>query len=238
MTTAIIADIVGSRRLSDRRAAQAMIDDAIARVERDLPLALRPLTATVGDELQGEYRSLDDALASTLLLRLALPEGVECRFGVGIGPTTTVPSAGGDLQDGPGWWAARAAVEALDGLERRRAPRARTWVVAAPEQDEGMRTDLANAYLLARDQLVGVMSERARRLTYGRCLGLTQQQLAEREGVTQSAVSQVLTTSGAAAVVEGFRSLRARPDAGARRDDTGARRDDTGVHQDDAGARA
>lgn len=207
MGIAIIADIVGSRALPDRAAAQRELEAAIDRVEQDVPRAVHTLTPTVGDELQGEYLRLDDALAATLLIRLTLPDGIECRFGIGVGAATTVPSAGGELQDGPAWWAARAAIETVDRLERRRAPRARTWVVAAPEEDEGVRIDLANAYLLARDQLVGAMSERARRLTYGRCTGVTQKELARREGITQSAVSQLLTTSGAPAVVAGFASL-------------------------------
>ena len=67
---------------------------------------------------------------------------------------------------------------------------------------------LANAYLLARDQLVGAMNERARRLTYGRCLGRTQRDLAASEGITQPAVSQALAASGAASVVDGFTLLR------------------------------
>ncbi len=208
MGIAIIADIVGSRRLPDRADAQRTLDAVIEEVDRAVPLARQRLTPTVGDELQGEYDSLDDALAALLLLRLALPDAIECRFGIGIGAMTTVPSAGGVLQDGPGWWAARAAIEELAALERRRAPRARTWIVAAPGEDEGVRTDLANAYLLARDQLVGAMSERARRLAYGRCIGQTQKDLARSEGVTQSAVSQLLTTAGAPALIEGFRTLR------------------------------
>lgn len=207
MTIAIIADIVGSRALPDRAAAQRELEAAIARVEHDAPSAVYPLTPTVGDELQGEYTSLDDALFATLLIRLALPDGIECRFGIGVGAATTVPTAGGDLQDGPAWWAARTAIETVDRLERRRAPRARTWVVAGPGEDEAVRTDLANAYLLVRDQLVGTMSERARRLAYGRCTGVTQKELARREGITQSAVSQLLSTSGASAIVAGVAAL-------------------------------
>ena len=40
---AVIADIVGSRTLDDRAAAQRAIDAVIERVERDAPLATRPL---------------------------------------------------------------------------------------------------------------------------------------------------------------------------------------------------
>lgn len=67
---------------------------------------------------------------------------------------------------------------------------------------------LANAYLLARDELVGAMNERTRRLVYGRCLGVTQRELAVSEGITQPAVSQALTSAGAGAVVEGFVALQ------------------------------
>jgi DNA-binding transcriptional regulator LsrR (DeoR family) len=36
---------------------------------------------------------------------------------------------------------------------------------------------------------------------------VTQRSLAEQEGITQSAVSQLLTAAGAASVVEGYRLL-------------------------------
>jgi DNA-binding CsgD family transcriptional regulator len=211
MTTVVIADIVGSRRLDDRDSAQRAIDDAIARVDDDLPLASTILQPTVGDEQQGVYPRLDAALASILLLRLALPEGVECRFGLGIGPVRAIASAGRTIPEGPGWWAAREAIEVVHAKQQRAVPAARTWIVAAPEEDEGVRdtVPLANAYLLARDQLVSAMNDRARRLTYGRCIGRTQKELADAEGISQPAVSQTLTAAGASAVVEGFLALRA-----------------------------
>lgn len=176
-----------------------------------MPLAERPLSPTVGDEQQAVYPSLDAALASLLLLQLALPDGVECRFGLGIGSVGTVASAAGDIADGPGWWAAREAIDTVHALEQRRAPRARTWIVAASDTDPqaAAAAGIANCYLLTRDHLVGTMTQRTRLLAYGRCLGVTQRALAHAEGITQSAVSQALATSGARAVVEGFRLLRA-----------------------------
>ncbi|GAA5210960.1 SatD family protein [Microbacterium kyungheense] len=209
MPVAMTVDIVGSRRLPDRDAAQRALDDAIVRVERDLPVAERPLRPTVGDELQGVFTDLDAALATTLLVQLALPDIVQCRFGLGIGATRLVASASGDIPDGPAWWAARAAIDHVHALEQRTVPSARTWVVAHDEEADAAHEAArrADAYLLARDQLIGAMSERTRRLTYGRCFGVTQRELAAQEGITQSAVSQLLTASGAAAVVEGFRLL-------------------------------
>lgn len=210
MVVALTVDIVGSRKLEDRELAQRALDAARARVDADLPLAIETLHPIVGDELQGVYPDLDAALRATLLLQLALPDGIECRFGLGVGPIGTISSSSGAISDGPGWWAAREAVTTVEQLARRRAPSARTWVVAADSepQDVHALAGLANAYVLARDQLVAAMSERTRRLTYGRCLAQPQRALAEAEGVTQSAVSQALATSGANAVVQGFTLLR------------------------------
>ena len=211
MTIAVIADIVGSRRLADRVASQRTLDDAIERVERDLPVALQPLRPTVGDEQQGVFATLESALAMLLLVQLALPDGLECRFGLGIGAVDVITAASGGIPDGPGWWAAREAIEIVHAKQQRAAPNARTWVVASPGEDAGMHraAALANTTVLARDQIVGTMTERARRLTLGRCLGVTQNDLARAEGITQPAVSQALTSSGAHAVIEGFVLLRA-----------------------------
>ena len=210
MVIAVIADIVGSRRLSDRAAAQQVLEEAVARVEGDLPLATQPLTPTVGDEQQGVYATLGDALTSLLMLQLALPDGISFRFGIGIGQIRAIESAHGDLSDGPGWYAARDAIETVHSREQRAMPRMRTWIVGAPGQDEVMQISIAasNAYLLARDELVGAMSERERRLTYGRLTGASQAELAEQEGVSQPSVSKSLRRAGAAALIEGVAQLR------------------------------
>lgn len=208
MTAAVTVDIVGSRRLPDRTSAQRILDEAIARVGADGPRPVTALHPTVGDELQGVYATVPDAVTATLLLRLLLPDAVDCRFGIGLGAVGTIPSASGDISEGPGWWAAREAIDTVHRLQQRAVPGARTWVSAAEEV--GTHDPTVNAYLLARDQLVSDMSERTRRLVYGRCLGVTQRDLAAAEGVTQSAVSQALTNSGAAAVIEGHALLSGR----------------------------
>lgn len=212
MAIAVIADIVGSRRLADRAVAQRALDEAIARVQDDLAVTVEGFRPTVGDEQQAVYASLEDALCALLLLQLALPDGIECRFGIGVGPIHAVASTGGAIPEGPGWWAARDAIDHVHGLQQRAAPTARTWIVAATGEhdDVDAAVTMANAYLLARDDLVAGMSERARRLTYGRCLSSTQSDLATAEGISQSAVSQALTSSGARSVIAGFHSLRAQ----------------------------
>lgn len=215
MIAAVIADIVRSRELDDRAGAQRAIRDAIARAQTDAPLARTPLTAVVGDELQGEYPTIGAAAAALLLVRLNLPDGIECRFGVGVGDVRPVELDDRTIPEGPAWWAARAAIERVEAIQQRVAPLARTWFEAESGADAVVRQGvaLANAYALSRDQLVSSMSERTRRLTYGRCLGRSQRDLAEAEGVTQSAVSQALASAGSAAVVEGFLALRAEAES-------------------------
>ncbi len=210
MVIAVLADIVGSRKLDDRSAAQRILDDAIARVEEHLPLAHHALTPTVGDEQQGVYLELEDALVSLLMIQLALPDGIAFRFGIGVGDVRSVDSVHGELADGPGWYAARAAIETVHARENRTVPRTRTWIVGAPGQDEVMESTIAasNAYLLVRDELVGAMNERERRLTYGRLVGRSQHDLAAEEGISQPSVSKSLRSAGSAALIEGVAALR------------------------------
>nr|WP_201470190.1 SatD family protein [Microbacterium hydrocarbonoxydans] len=210
MVIAVLADIVGSRRLDDRTAAQRTLDETIVRVERDAPLAQQPLTPTVGDEQQGVYPGLEDAMISLLMIQLALPDGIAFRFGIGVGPVSAVDSVHGELADGPGWYAARAAIETVHAREGRAVPRTRTWIVGAPGQDEVMESTIAasNAYLLVRDEVVGAMNERERRLTYGRLIGRSQHELAAEEGITQPSVSKSLRNAGSAALLEGLAALR------------------------------
>ncbi|MEW2460128.1 MULTISPECIES: SatD family protein [Microbacterium] len=210
MVIAVIADIVGSRELDDRSAAQRALDDTIAEVESDRPLALQPLTPTVGDEQQAVYRELTDALTSLLMIQLRLPDDLAFRFGIGVGEVRAVDSIHGELADGPGWYAARAAIETVHAREQRAVPRTRTWIVGAPGQDEVMPAVIAaaNAYVLVRDELVGAMTARERRLTYGRLIGRSQQELAAQESITQPSVSKSLRSAGAAALIEGLAALR------------------------------
>ncbi len=215
MNAVVIADIVGSRKIADRAHAQRELERALDRVSSALPEAPAPLRPVVGDELQGIYGGLSAALAATLLLRLTLPEGLDCRFGIGVGEIEEIPSTAGPLSEGPAWWAARAAIEEVEVLASRAMPDART-AIAAPEGSPAAVVEtvrFASAAAFARDGLIAQMGARARRLAYGRCLGATQNELAEQEGITQSAVSQMLAASGAPALVESFRVLTAPPAA-------------------------
>lgn len=182
---AVIGDLVGSRHQPSRSAAQQQLLQALAETNERLP-ALQQLEPTIGDELQGVYDNLRDALQATLLIRLALPESMDCRFGIGVGDLEIVgESAYGLTQDGPAWWSARAAIDTAKDISRQ-VPGLRTRIVRS-EQEEG---DVLNAYLLCRDTLVSAFDARQRRIAWGVLDGRTLAAIAQDEGISTSAVSQ------------------------------------------------
>lgn len=203
----LIGDLVGSRTHPSRRAAQEELVRALAVVNARVE-TVQPLEPTIGDELQGVLASVADALRATLLLRLSLPEGMDVRCGLGVGSIEVVgTSAYGLTQDGPAWWAARDAVDTVKHGERR-TPSVRTRLQPSrtPQEDLSMLehdapTGLVNGYLLCRDQVVGALDGRGRRLALGLLDGRTHADLAATEGISASAVSQRVRRDGLAALV-------------------------------------
>lgn len=216
----LIGDLVGSRGAGDRVALQAILVQALERVNAVVP-AVQPLEPTVGDEFQGGYASVAAAARAALLVRLHVLPEADSRYGLGLGAVRVFrPDRQPLSQDGPGWWAAREAIEQVQGREGRRASArgTRTWFVDRsaddwpddePDRTSGPAVGAAavNAFLLCRDETVGLMGERARRLLLGWLSGQTQQQLADQEGISQSAVSQALGRSGAYAVRDAHEAL-------------------------------
>ena len=198
--TAMLVDISNSRAHPDRGVLQTSIVETFAAVSALVP-ADQPLQATVGDEFQAVYGDLGTALRATLLARLSLPEGVDCRFGLGRGQVAAIGTGvTGVLQDGSAWWEARKAIDEARKHQDSKLAFVRTWYRSAePDPAEA----LVNGYLLGRDHIVSAMNPRARRLLLGQLLGETQGALAQQEGITQSAVSQNLARSGANAVIAG-----------------------------------
>lgn len=204
----VIGDIVGSRAASDRRRVHDHLVEALATVRATVPPD-RGMRVTVGDEFQGVYATLGEALHATFLLRLhAFPE-VDVRVGVGRGEVTVLEADRG-IEDGPGWWAARDAVETAERAAERAATRTLRTVYRSAEPDP--REDAVNAALLCRDHLVGSVSERSVRLLRGLMESdTTQAELAAREGVSASAVSQRVRSDGLGVVLAAEELLRGLP---------------------------
>ena len=157
--TTLIGDLIGSRASDDRRALHARFERALDEVNARFSPPT-PMRMQVGDEYQGIFSTLGDALSASLLVRLALlPEG-DIRHGIGRGDVEVLGTSP-RVEDGPGWWAARAAMERVEQAEAKAATRTlHTAYVAdasAPDADDA----LVNASLLLRDELVSGLSERS-----------------------------------------------------------------------------
>lgn len=205
---ALIADMVGSRQQADRAELQEQLETALQKVSHMVEPAA-PFRATVGDEFQAVYATRNAALRATLYAGL-LPElGPLLRFGLGEGAISSVPSStSAHIQDGPGWWHARAAIEKVEAQQSRFAF-LRSWYISdSSEQDTAV-----NAYLLTRDQLLDGLSVRARAYARGVVQGESQKAIAAEYGISQPAVSKLLRDSGAHAIIEGFRMF-SDPSAG------------------------
>jgi hypothetical protein len=207
---AVIADLIGSRKLPDRALSQQQLTDAAARVNR-LVAPVQPLAATVGDEFQGLYANAASAFEATLLLRLWLPPGLDTRFGLGAGSYRTISTVPHDIQDGSAWWSAREAIDVAKAKQERRNPTLRTWY-AVDVDHEGRFPDqqTACAYLIARDYIVGKMRPSTRVMLRGTLAGQTQTELAKELGITQGTVSSAMRRSGPSIVIEGVDQIRSR----------------------------
>lgn len=201
---AVIGDLVGSRRSASRSEVQVGLRAALEATSAVVPPVDR-LEATVGDEFQGVYADLAQATLAALLVRLHLSGTLDARCGVGVGEREVY---GADripmLQDGPAWWSARAALEALDRGARSR----RTWFDGGDIVSAGEAT-VVNAYLLTRDALVDRLNDRSRRMLRRALAGASQREIAVEEEISESAVSQAFA-KGVSAVRDAQQMLANR----------------------------
>ncbi len=185
---AVLGDVIGSKTIPDRIKLHQGLLSALEQVPRTSETLQEP-RLTVGDEFQAVYTTLGKALDDAFTIRLALLPDADLRFGIGIGSIVMLDHRT-RVQDGPGWWHARKAIEEVHRQQDARATRAcRTRVVSDVPQHSAALTAV-NAALLMRDHLVDQLDERSLRLLAGALDGLPKRLLAEREGITASAVSQ------------------------------------------------
>ncbi len=207
---AVIGDVVGSRTATDRGTLHARLTDALTAttpVDRVRPGCLEPFGVTVGDEFQGTFDTVGAALDACLAVRLRLLPEVDVRFGVGWGPVTVLDAERG-TQDGPGWWAARAAIDAVRRSERTAATRLVRTAYRRADDIEGPPEPAVAAALLCRDHLLGSLDDRSREVVTGLMAGRTQSEIAETLGISGSAVSQRVRTDGLGILIRACEQLR------------------------------
>jgi hypothetical protein len=202
----LIGDIVGSRHAGDRAALHRRVTAAL---REGAGAALDPPAFTVGDEFQGTYSTVGAAIDAALTVRLLLAPEIDVRFGLGWGAITVLDADTG-IQDGPGWWAARAAIQHT--AETQRQP-GLTLIRTTFRAQDDTRADVAavNAALICRDHLLGSLDERSLRIVRGLMTGRTKRELAAAEGISPSAVSQRVARDGLDLIVLASGYLRGSP---------------------------
>jgi hypothetical protein len=199
----LIGVIVGSRRVADRRAAHRALNRALRDVAAD---AIDPPAFTVGDEFQGSYPTVGAAIDAALSLRLAVATGIDVRFGIGWGEVTVLDASAG-IQDGPGWWAAREAIQWTASAQRQPGlALVRTSFRVSGEARADL--DAINAALLCRDHLIGSLDDRSIRILKGLLSNHTKKDIAAEEGISASAVSQRAGRDGLDLIVRASQYLR------------------------------
>jgi hypothetical protein len=181
----LIGDVVGSRTAPDRAAAHRLLNRALQEVADD---AVDPPAFTVGDEFQGAFTSVGKAIDAALSLRLAVAPDIDVRFGIGWGAVTMLDEVAG-IQDGPGWWAAREAIEWTASAQRQPGLALVRTSFRVSGESRG-DVDAINAALICRDHLLGSLDDRSTRIVKALLDNRTKKNIAATEAISPSAVSQ------------------------------------------------
>lgn len=189
---ALLADLVGSRRVADRAAVQRRMLETVealnARYADDLAA---PLAVSRGDEVQGLFARRDAVVPVIVELADAL-HPVEWCCGVGWGGLSTPLGTEVVRLDGPAFHGARAALERAQGGGR--------WLAV-----EGIGS-AAGQVLESLFALMQALRHRwtDRQIEFIRAArGALQKDVAARFDVSPSTVSESLKAAGFGAVQEG-----------------------------------
>jgi hypothetical protein len=199
LTATLIGDVVASRSAGDRAGLHERLTGLLARINESCP-PTTPLRITIGDEFQGAYATVGQALQASLRLRVGLLPHHDVRHGLGWGEVSVLQEAP-RVEDGSGWWAARDAIHAVQEAQEHPGQRFRSTMFRAAEGTGGPDPDLVDAALLLRDATVGGLSERSVSVLRGLLDGRAQREIAGELDISPSAVSQRVRSDGLAAVV-------------------------------------
>lgn len=204
---ALLGDLVDSRDAPDRAALHARFAAALERVNAETTPVV-PLAVSVGDECQAVYARLGQAAEAAHRLRLHLLGEVDIRFGLGVGTIVALDAARG-LQDGPAWWAARAAIEEVERDADRRGHAVRRTGVAAA-QGQRISRALAGA-LRSLDVAFARLDAVSAGILLGTVGGVRQSEIAAQLDLSPQAVSQRVNRHGLAVLAEALQLIWEEP---------------------------
>lgn len=205
---ALIGDVVDSRTVPDRQALHDRLERVLDETNA-IVLAQDPATITLGDEFQGVYTTLGDALAASFRIRARLHPMADVRFGLGRGAVSTLDTRRG-IHDGPAYWAARDAIETAKERAGQAQTRTSRTAYLSPGDEPG-HVAAVQAALDCLDYMVGSLSTTSRRILGGLMEGDTQQDIAGREGISPSAVSQRMRRDGIGVALGAMTALAGLP---------------------------
>jgi hypothetical protein len=212
---AVIADLVSSRSggMDERDRLDRAILQAIDQLDDTGLIPVPSFAPTVGDELQAIFPTLRDAVRACVLLRLLLAEATDVRFGIGYGEIHAYDVAAAPFrQDGPAWWAARAALEEVEADSRARGGEAQLRTGLDPSASlAGVDHRAVNALLGLIDVTVAAMADKHALVAVGEIRDLPQADIAALAGMQQSNVSRSIRRHGARALRSALDSIPLGP---------------------------
>lgn len=109
----IIADIVGSKKITDRNRVQTQLKQELKEINATASHLLSPYTITLGDEFQAVYSNPQSILQDLLHITVRLFP-IRIRFSIGIGAISTDINPNEALgMDGPAFYLARDGINCL-----------------------------------------------------------------------------------------------------------------------------
>jgi hypothetical protein len=190
----VIGDIIGSRESASQAQLMAQLEAALDWVNDRVP-AEQPLRLSVGDEFQGAYREVSQALLATLFVSLRLFDAAQCRFGIAWGPVELQdPERAPAGQSGVAWWLAREAIRDAAGASTRQK-----WPSSfrTAFRSDGTAPDrLLSSFLLCRDQVLSKLDANDARMTLELFGGTLQKEMAATLDLAQSTVANHLRHHG------------------------------------------
>lgn len=204
-SVAVLGDLVSSRSTKRRKVHEALLT-AIEATNAQVPHH-DPLRVTVGDEIQGVYATLGQALRAALLLRDELFTMADLRFGMGGGDVRIIDEDRG-IQDGNAWWLAR---EAINFAEQLAAHPGHAGVRTAIRDQRSVAVPAADAMARLVDAHISGLRDGARRSLIGLLKGLDNSEVARSEGISPSANSQRVHNNHLRVLADAIQALQQLP---------------------------